>query len=69
MGSDQTDYVAIPIEDGSKTITATNPLDDDDDSVILLDVTPQCKNAIIGILIFGMTGFLLYIFIHYLETT
>ena len=71
MDSEREDYIAIHIDTDTNTVpfikTPTN--DDDTDSVLLVSLHPQCKYAVIGVCILGVSGFILYIFIHFLQTT
>lgn len=71
MDSEREDYIAIHIDKDTNTVpfikTPTN--DDDTDSVLLVNLHPHCKYAVIGICILGVGGFILYIFIHFLQTT
>jgi hypothetical protein len=73
MDSEREDYIAIHIETAPfiekdrSTLTSTN--DDDTDSVLLVNFHPHCKYAVIGICVLGVGGFILYIFIHFLQTT
>ena len=73
MDSEREDYIAIHIDADPFIVkekyiqTPTN--DDDTDSVLLVSLHPQCKYAVIGVCILGVSGFILYIFIHFLQTT
>lgn len=73
MDSDHEQYIAIPIDSSpfivkdTSTYTSTN--EDDTDSVLLVNLHPHCKYAVIGLCILGVSGFILYIFIHFLQTT
>jgi hypothetical protein len=75
MDSEREQYIAIHIESApfiektkaNSAHTSTN--DDDTDSVLLVNFHPHCKYAVIGICILGVGGFILYIFIHFLQTT
>lgn len=76
MGSDDSEesnqYIAIPIYTEpiiQKEEDKFQKDDEDDDSIIVLNVSSHCKYTILGIFIFGMICFVIYVFNHYLETT
>ncbi len=75
MDSEREQYIAIHIDadpfiEKAKENSAQAPTNDDDtDSVLVVNLHPHCKYAVIGICVLGVGGFLLYIFIHFLQTT
>ena len=67
MDSEPEQYIAIPVDSSPFIKTPTN--EDDTDSVLLVNLHPHCKYAVIGLCVLGVSGFILYIFIHFLQTT
>jgi hypothetical protein len=69
MDSEREQYIAIAVDTDTAAFIKTPTNDDDTDSVLLVNLHPHCKYAVIGICILGVSGFILYIFIHFLQTT
>lgn len=69
MDSEREDYIAIHIDKDTVPFINTPTNDDSTDSVLLINLHPQCKYAVIGICVLGVSAFILYIFIHFLQTT
>ena len=69
MDSEREQYIAIHIDTDTVPFINTPTNDDDTDSVLLVNLHPHCKYGVIGICILGVSGFILYIFIHFLQTT